>query len=112
MHLIWGSSNRTVPDQPAAPAPETARPPIQEIFPTVSFGSTEWKRLHSADRRKRDVRKVLAQIGSRRLNGSQKEKVSRIRSFLQLSDDAEAKSDMWTADALAERAQGLVGELQ
>lgn len=96
-----------VPDQPPAPAPETARPPIQEILPAA-----ELKRLQeSADARKRDVRKVLDQMGSRRLN-SQKEKVSRIKSFLQLSDDAESKNDMRTAEALAERAQALVGELQ
>ena len=100
----------TVPDQPPtpAPAPETARPPIQEILPPA-----ESKRLQdSADARKRTVRKVLDQMGSRKLNPSQKEKVSRIRSFLQLSDDAEGKNDMRTADALAERAQVLVGELQ
>ena len=98
----------TVQDQPPAPAPETARPPIQEILPPA-----ESKRLQdSADARKRTVRKVLDQMGSRRLNSSQKEKVSRIRSFLQLSDDAEGKNDMRTADALAERAQVLVGELQ
>jgi hypothetical protein len=98
----------TVPDQPPAPAPETARPPIQEILPAA-----ELKRLQdSADARKRNVRKVLDQMGSRRLNSSQKEKVSRIRSFLQLSDDAEGKNDMRTADALAGRAQDLLGELQ
>lgn len=97
----------TVQDQPPAPAPETARPPIQEILPPA-----ELKRLQdSADTRKRAVRKVLDQMGSRRLN-SQREKVSRIRSFLQLSDEAEGKNDMRTADALAERAQVLVGELQ
>ena len=98
----------TVQDQAPAPAPETARPPIQEILPPA-----ESKRLQdSADALKRNVRKVLDQLGSRRLNSSQKEKVSRIRSFLQLSDDAEGKNDMRTADALAERAQVLVGELQ
>jgi len=98
----------TVPDQPPAPAPETARPPIQEILPQA-----ELKRLQdSADATKRNVRKGLDQMGSRKLNSSQKEKVSRIRSFLQLSDDAEGKNDMRTADALAGRAQVLLGELQ
>jgi hypothetical protein len=97
-----------VQDQPPAPAPETARPTVIEILPPA-----ELKRLQdSADARKRQVRKVLDQMGSRRLNPSQREKVSRIRSFLQLSDEAEVKNDMRTADALAERAQVLVGELQ
>jgi hypothetical protein len=97
-----------VPDQPPAPAPETARPPIQEIL-----SPTELKRLHdSADARKREVRKVLDQIGSRRLNPSQREQLFRIRSFLQLSDHAEAKNEMRDADVLAERAQVLVRELQ
>ena len=97
----------TVQDQPPAPAPETARPPIQEILPPA-----ESKRLQdSADARKRTVRKVLDQMGSRRLN-SQRETVSRIRSFLQLSDNAEAKNEMRNADELAQRAQTLVRDLQ
>jgi hypothetical protein len=53
---------------------------------------------------------MLDQMGPRRLN-RQREKVDRIKSLLQLSDEAEGKNDMWTADALAERAQGLVVEL-
>ena len=99
--------------QPAAPVPETARPPIQEIFPT-SFGpgSAELKLFQDSAARQRDVRKVLAEMSSRRLNSRQRETISRIRSFLQLSDDAEAKKDLWTADVLAKRAQGMVGELQ
>ena len=79
----------TVPDQPPtpAPAPETARPPIQEILPPA-----ELQRLKdSADARKREVRKVLDQMGSRRLN-SQRETVSRIRSFLQLSDNVKPRT--------------------
>jgi hypothetical protein len=117
IHLIWGSANVTVPDQPAAPsfsrfgfdsAPgDLTRLHIREIFPPA-----ELKRLQdSADVRKRDIRNVLDQMGPRRLN-SQREKVSRIKSLLQLSDEAEGKNDMWTANALAERAQGLVAELQ
>jgi len=77
------------PDQPPtlAPAPETARPPIQEILPPA-----ELQRLKdSADARKREVRKVLDQMGSRRLN-SQRETVSRIRSFLQLSDNVKPRT--------------------
>jgi hypothetical protein len=99
----------TVTDQPPrpAPAPETARPPIQEILPPA-----ELQRLkNSADARKREVRKVLDQMGSRRLN-NQRETGSRIRSFLQLSDNAEAKNEMRNADELAERAQTLVRDLQ
>jgi len=79
----------TVPDQPPtpAPAPETARPPIHEILPPA-----ELQRLKdSADARKREVRKVLDQMGSRRLN-SQRETVSRIRSFLQLSDNVKPRT--------------------
>jgi hypothetical protein len=126
IHLIWGSADVTVPrsgraeffsDQPAAPsfsrfgfdsAPgDLTRLPIREIFPPA-----ELKRLQdSADARKRDIRNVLDQMGPRRLNASQKEKVSRIKSLLQLSDEAEGKNDMWTADALAERAQDQVAEL-
>jgi hypothetical protein len=114
IHLIWGSANITVPDQPAAPlfsrfdsVSDTTRLRIQEILPPA-----ELKRLQdSADARKREVRKVLDQMGPRRLNATQKEKVSRIKSLLQLSDEAEGKNDMWTADALAERAQDQVAEL-
>jgi hypothetical protein len=111
MHLIWGGAD--APDQPAAPSfsrfdsvTDTTRLHIQEIVPPA-----ELKRLQdSADARKRDIRKMLDQMGPRRLN-RQREKVDRIKSLLQLSDEAEGKNDMWTADALAERAQGLVVEL-
>jgi hypothetical protein len=99
----------TVTDQPPrpAPAPETARPPIQEVLPPA-----ELQRLkNSADARKREVRKVLDQMGSRQLN-NQRETGSRIRSFLQLSDNAEAKNEMRNADELAERAQTLVRDLR
>lgn len=90
------------------PPPEPERPPIQEIVPAA-----ELKHLQdSADGRKRDIRKVLDQIGTQRLNATQRDKIERIKSFLALSDEAESRNDMRQADALAEKAQILVGELQ
>ena len=96
------------PAAAAPPAAEPERPPIQEILPAA-----ELKKLQeSADARKRDIRRVLEQVGSQRLNGTQREKVERIRSFLKASDEAESHNDMRQAEQLAEKAQTLVGELQ
>lgn len=89
------------------PAAEPERPPIQEILPAA-----ELKRLQdSADAKKRDIRRVLEQVGPQRLN-AQRDKVERIRSFLKASDEAESHNDMRQAELLAEKAQTLVGELQ
>lgn len=100
---------QVIQDQPAATQPpKPARPPLQEILPAA-----ELKKLQdSADARKREIRKVLDQMRNRRLNARQQDEVSRIRSFLQLSDKAEAENDIRRADALAERAEVLVGELK
>lgn len=93
---------------PAAPPPEVERPPIQEILPDA-----ERKRLQdAAATRKREIRKVLDQAAARRLNANERALISRIQSFLQLSDEAETRGDMRQADALAERAQVLIKELQ
>ncbi|HJT89478.1 MAG TPA: hypothetical protein VJ732_16530, partial [Bryobacteraceae bacterium] len=93
---------------PPTPPPEPERAPVQEILP-----ASEQKRLQeSAQARRREIRKALDQAQSRRLNATQQNLVSRIQSFLQLSEEAEGKADMRQADALAERAQVLARELQ
>ncbi len=94
---------------PAAPAVEAEqRPTVGEI---VAPG--ELKRLQdSADGRKQEIRKVLDQAQARGLSRDQREIVTRVQSFVQLSDEAEKRGDMRNADALAERGQLLVRELQ
>jgi hypothetical protein len=94
--------------RPPRSQPAPARPPIQEIVPAA-----EQKRLQeSAQTRKREIRRLLDQAQARRLNGDERNLVSRIQSFVKLSDDAEKRGDMREADALAERAQILSRELQ
>jgi len=93
----------------ATPVPaEPERPTVQEIVP-----AGEAKRLQdTAIARKQEVRKMLEQIQARTLTTEQRNQVSRIQSFLQLSDDAEKAKNMRQADDLAERAQVLARELQ
>jgi hypothetical protein len=94
---------------PPATVPEAEpRPTVQEIVSPV-----ELKRLQdSADARKQEVRKVLEQAQPKGLSKEQREIVTRIQSFVQLSDEAEKRGDMRQADALAERGQLLARELQ
>jgi hypothetical protein len=95
------------PARPAQRQPAAARPPIQEIVPAA-----EQKRLQeSAQARKREIRPKLNQAQARGLSTDERNLVSRIQSFLKLSDEAEARGDMRQADALAERAQILSREL-
>ena len=104
----------------ATPAAQTqtppATPPVEaEPRPTVQeiVAPAELKRLQdSADGRKQEIRKVLEQAQAHGLSRDQREIVTRIQSFVQLSDDAEKRGDMRLADALAERGQLLVRELQ
>lgn len=92
---------------PATPIPES-RPPIEEVVP-----ASEQKRFQDqAQTRKREIRQWLDSAGRRRLNRHQQNTVERIQAFLKDSDDAEARGDMREADALAERAQILLRELQ
>jgi hypothetical protein len=94
---------------PPVAAPEAEpRPTVQEIV-----SPAELKRLQdSADGRKQEIHKVLEQAQARGLSRDQREIVTRIQSFVQLSDDAEKRGDMRQADALAERGQLLAKELQ
>ena len=97
---------------PPAPAPATTEPEqrqvVQELVP-----ADESKRLQDlAGGRKQGVRKALEQLQSHQLTREQRGEVARIQSFLQLSDEAEKRGDMRQADALAERAQILMRELQ
>jgi hypothetical protein len=99
----------TPPPAAAAPAPAAeAHPPIQEIVP-----AGEQKRLlDSAEGRKREIQQSLNSMARKHLNRHQQTTVSRIRAFIKDSDDAQNRGDMRQADALAERAQMLLRELQ
>jgi hypothetical protein len=116
------------PPRPAASAPKAETPPVPAQAPPAASVSpepeqrpaveefvpaSESKRLQdSANARKQEVRKALEQVKSRALTREQREEIGRIESFLQLSDEAEKKSDMRQADALAERGEILMRELQ
>jgi len=93
--------------QIAAPAPEPATPQIQEIVPAA-----EAKRLQEqAQARRRDVQQMLDQLGRRNLNNTQRGVITNINSLVASSNDAERRTDMKLADALAERAQILARDL-
>jgi hypothetical protein len=92
---------------PVAPPAEPERATIQEIVP-----ADEKKRYQeSADASKREIRQLLEQAKSHRLTTDQKKMVTRVQSFVTLSDDAEKRGDMRQADALAERGLVLAKEL-
>lgn len=96
---------QTPPGLPPPDQPE--RPPIQEILP-----AGELKRLQDlAQAQKREIKRVLDQTDPRRLNSAQKDLVARIRTLVQLSDEAESKNEMRQAESLASQAQTLVREL-
>jgi len=97
------------PAQNAAAAPaEEPRPTVQEIIPPA-----EAKKLQdSANQRKQEVRKILETVQARIRTQTEKNQVTRIQSFLQLSDEAEKRGEMRQADSLAENAQLLARELQ
>jgi len=96
----------SVTPPPPPPAVE-ARAPIQEIVP-----ASEQKRLQeSAQARRKEILQWIDGTGRRRAN-RHPQTVILIRSFLKDSDAAEKRGDMRQADALAERAQILLRELQ
>jgi hypothetical protein len=96
------------PPAPEPAPPEQPRPAVQELV-----SPAESKRLQDfAHNRRQEVAKALDQLQSHALTNEQRTQTNRIRSFLQLSDEAEKRGDMRQADALAERAQDLMRELQ
>jgi hypothetical protein len=91
----------------AVPTPEPVAPQIQEIVPAA-----EAKRLQDqAQARRRDVQQMLDQLQRRPLNTTQQGVVTNIKSLLAASADAEKRTDMKSADALADRAQILARDL-
>jgi hypothetical protein len=90
------------------PAPEPARPPIQEILPADVA-----KQLQaSAQKHQADARSLLAAAQRRLLSAGERRKVADIDQFLKQSEQAELSQDMRSADQLAERAYILAKELQ
>ncbi|MFB3825281.1 MAG: hypothetical protein ACE15B_00885 [Bryobacteraceae bacterium] len=97
----------TKPETPV-PQPAEERPRLQEIVP-----AQEQRQLADAiNARKREIAPVLDQAAGRTLSSHERNLVDRVRSFLQLSDQAAAKGDWRQADALSERALVLARELR
>jgi hypothetical protein len=89
------------------PTPEPAAPQIQEIV-----APAEANRLRDqAQNRRRDVQQILDKVQARPLNPTQSGVVTNIKSLLAASIDAEKRTDMKSADALADRAQILARDL-
>jgi len=105
--LPANSPARPETSAPPAAAEEPAREPIQQVL-----SADESKRLQdSAAEHKREIRHLVEQARSRRLNSHELSVLTRIEGLVKLSDDAEAKGDMREADALAERALVLAKDL-
>ncbi len=98
----------TPPPAVATPPPEPPRETVQEIVPAA-----ELKRLQDqAQGRRREVTKILNQVGRRPITTARQNVIETIKSFLALSEEAEKHNDMRQADGFAERAQILAKELQ
>ena len=105
---------------PTPPKPEAAAPvgpPVLPVEPrapiTEMVPPAEQQRLKdSADARKREIQEWLNTHGRKRLKREQQTKVDLMRAFLKDSQAAEDRGDMREADALAERAQILLRELE
>jgi len=101
--------------RPEPVTPPAAQPPAEPERPSVGviMSAAEIKRLQeSAQGRRRDVVHILEELKPRRLSQTQKNIVTSIRSLVTLSEEAEKRNDMGTADTLAERAQILAKDLQ
>ena len=95
------------PEQPAAAAPaasETA--PFQPIMPAEQ--QNQLKAAIAA--RRRDIQSLLTKAGEH--PGNDKTLVDRIKSSLNLADDAEKRGDYTQADAFSQRALVLAQELK
>ncbi len=80
---------------------------IQEILPAAE----QKQLLDRAVSKRQQVRQILEQTRSQRLNDTQRTLKSNIESFVKLSEEAEKRNDARGADALAERALVLAREL-
>lgn len=89
------------------PAAEAQRPPVQPILPP----DERRQLIEEIATRLRETNDLLGQVTDRRLSGEQKSAVSRIRSFVKLSQQALERGDTQQAGALADRALLLAQEL-
>ncbi|HKE22322.1 MAG TPA: hypothetical protein VKB88_08020 [Bryobacteraceae bacterium] len=110
-------SNAPKPETPTPVTPPPTNPPvpaadnnprIQEIVP-----ASETRRLQDlAEQRKKEIRQLLDQAATRRLNRREAGLRRTIESFLKLSDQAEANGDMRQAADYADKALSLAKDLQ
>jgi hypothetical protein len=102
--------------RPESPAPAQVQgpPPAEPERPIVQEKITPEEQKRLTDQlaaRKREIAANLEQAAARNPGNSEKELAVRIRSFVQLADEAASRGDLRQADALAERAQILSREL-
>ena len=102
--------------QPAAAQPETPaqQPAVEERPRLQEIVSPEEKRriTDEINNRKREIADILQQASRRNLTDGDRGIMDRVRSFLQLSDQAATRGDMRQADSLSDRAMVLARDLR
>ena len=96
------------PAGPATPVvPPEEQPRLQPLY------SEEEKRrvLAELEKRKNETEGLLRGLNSNRLSADQKTSVDRVRSFMNVADDAAKRGDLHSADAFSLRALVLAREL-
>jgi hypothetical protein len=98
---------------PAAPV-EPLQPPVEERPRVQEALSAEEKRRITDDiaTRKREIGDILQQASRRNLSEADRGIVERVRSFVQMCDQAAARGELRQADALSERAVVMSRELR
>ena len=90
--------------------PPTTEPPRPPIGPVLSE-EVRRRLIEDISSRLQEVEQMLGRITARRLSDAERASVERIRSFVNLSRQAEDRGDIQQASALADRALLLAKEM-
>lgn len=103
------------PQGPATPAPVTpapAPPPDREPIQEALSPGEQKRLLDEADTYRKETQTRITQAQAARLSAQQRSLITRIRTFLKQSDDAQRRNDIRQASELAQRAVILARGLQ
>ena len=101
-----------VADVPAPPPPAVQAPTEEPSRLQPVFTEEERRRiLAEIEKRRGEIEGILHGVSQRRLSVSKRNVVTRIRSFMEVADDAARRGDLRSADSLWQRALILAQEL-